>query len=97
MTQKAIELTGFHVSGDALLLGGKLMKTHTLRQALQDFLDWLGDQLAEQDKVLLLAYNGQRFDVPILLDSLRKCGYVLFLSCEEIIKVLYPGLQWPTV
>ena len=52
------------------------MATVDLRDALANFLDWLRNvaKAAGGQKPLLLAYNGNKFDMPVLRHAFSKCG-----------------------
>ncbi|KAK7092392.1 maternal protein exuperantia-like [Littorina saxatilis] len=76
MTPSALQVTGLRVDGDRLLRHGSPVPTVGMREALRDFLDWLRDvaEKAGGKKPLLLAYNGTKFDAPVLRNTFKKCG-----------------------
>lgn len=45
--------------------------------AYQCWISWLEEQKGDNEVVCLVAHNGIRFDAPVLLNSMRRCGMVV--------------------
>ncbi|XP_058810069.1 uncharacterized protein LOC131675189 [Phymastichus coffea] len=63
------DITGLQVIGVEMFYGYTLLKTMSLRVALENFLTFLHQQ---GNNVILVAHNGYRFDFPILLRTLSR-------------------------
>ena len=70
---RASEETGLTCVGEKLFYRGTLMETIPLHTALYSFYEFLKKI---DEKCLLLAYNGQRFDDPRLLRKIKSVGLI---------------------
>ncbi|XP_023811378.1 uncharacterized protein LOC111947521 [Oryzias latipes] len=97
LTQSATQVTGFTVTPDGLFLRGSRKQTTPLRDALNDFLNFLR---SFGRPVLLAAHNARRFDAPVFTRVLAQNSLLLefqqvvcgFLDTFLLSKSLYPRL-----
>lgn len=59
-----------------IVKNGQRMDTVGPKKALEAFLDWLDDTFPKE-RVILVAHNGFKFDVPILMNHLRRYGLLI--------------------
>ena len=94
ITPEASQLTGIEVQGETMLLNGQAVQPVPIREALERFCLFLGDQ-----KVVLTAHNARTFDSRVMynaadacgmLDSLQK-GVVCFLDTLPLFRTILPG------
>uniref|UniRef100_A0A3P9I3D8 exodeoxyribonuclease III n=1 Tax=Oryzias latipes TaxID=8090 RepID=A0A3P9I3D8_ORYLA len=93
----ATQVTGFTVTSDGLFLRGCRKQTTPLRDALNDFLNFLR---SFRRPVLLAAHNARRFDAPVFTRVLAQNSLLLefqqvvcgFLDTFLLSKSLYPRL-----
>ncbi|XP_058798336.1 uncharacterized protein LOC131668298 [Phymastichus coffea] len=69
ISKRITDVTNLHIVGGEMFFGDTLLKTVSLRVAMEDFLSFLDTQ---GDQVILMAHNGYKFDFPLMLRNLSR-------------------------
>jgi DNA polymerase III epsilon subunit-like protein len=65
----------------------KLVESQKPSEAFDDFSEWISEDVMndEEDKVILIAHNGHRFDAPVLINNMLQAG----LDYNELSELIY--------
>ena len=90
--REATNVTGIAMVEGEMTVNGEVVESVPVRSAIDKFISWL----TKFKNVCLIAHNGRRFDFPILVSILRKCGDmdklsdIAFIDSLSVFRKLYP-------
>ncbi|CAC5417983.1 unnamed protein product [Mytilus coruscus] len=96
ITPKAQEITGIKVEGSKMFCNDKEVKSVSIKEALELFLQFL----SRNKENVIIGHNIKSYDIPVLFCALNNCSIMNEFSCSivgfldtlQLFKSLLPGL-----
>lgn len=92
ISREATDVTGIAMVNGEMTVNGQVVPSIPVKSAVDKFTTWI----SKFKNVCIVAHNGRRFDFPIFVSILKKCGAMdKFLNCAfidslSVFKKLYP-------